>query len=190
MDWLHSLEREGHEVVLHGLEHADVEPGKGSFSQRVLRRTYSREGEFYTLDYERAADRIGRGLALFAQIGFHPVGFTAPAWMQNEEVLRALRDAGLAYATALGAYLDLRRGTSRRAPVICYSPRKRRTAVASVLYCSALSPLLRNADLVRVAIHPGDVTHPLIVRSLTRVLRRHASTRQQRAYRDLLEDQA
>lgn len=186
VDWLHALERQGHEIVLHGLEHADVEPGKGSVRQRVLRRAYSREGEFYTLRYDHAADRIRRGLALFDEIGFHPVGFVSPAWMHNGEVLRAVRDAGLRYATSLWAFLDLQRGQARRAPAVCYSPRRRRTAVTSALYASALSRLIRRDDLVRVAIHPGDVTHPIILRSLAGVLRRCATGREQAAYRDLL----
>jgi uncharacterized protein len=186
VSWLRGLEREGHEIVLHGLEHADAEPGKGTLVQRILRRTYSREGEFYTLTYKAAADRLRRGLAAFGEVGFRPAGFVSPAWMHNDEVLRAVRDAGLRYATSLWAFLDLEAGRVRKAPAVCYSPRKRRTAVASALYASALSRVVAGDDLVRVAIHPGDVARPVIVRSLARVLRRLAGGRTQSAYRDLL----
>lgn len=186
VDWLHALEREGHEIVLHGLEHTDVEPGEGTLLERVTRRIYSREGEFYTLSYARASGRIRRGLEVFGEIGFHPLGFVSPAWLQNEEVLRAVRDAGLRYATSLWAFLDLERGLVRNAPAICYSPRKRRTAITSALYGSALSRLVRGRDLIRVAVHPGDVTHPIILRSLKGVLHRCASGRRHAAYRDLL----
>ncbi len=186
VDWLRGLEREGHEVVLHGFEHADVEPGKGSVYQRLVRRFYSREGEFYTLNYEAASDRIRRGMEVFDEVGFRPVGFVSPAWMQNGEVLRAVRDAGLRYATSLGGFIDLAGGGFRRAPAVCYSPRRRRTAMTSALYSSALSHLIRRDELVRVAIHPGDVMRPIIVRSLAGVMRRCAKDRAHVAYRDLL----
>ena len=187
VDALRDLQWHGHEIVLHGFEHTDIQPRRGNPYQRIIRFAYSREGEFYTLDYAAAFARIKQGLDLLSEVGLSPVGFVAPAWLHNADVLDAARDNALRYATSLWGFHDLQRGSMRRAPAICYSPRKLRTAVASALYCDLLSPLIARCQLVRIAIHPGDVTRTPILRSLASAVRRHALKRDLLTYRDLLD---
>ena len=87
------------------------------------------EGEFLSLEYGAALDRIARGQAMLHRAGLDPQGFVAPAWLINEEGLRAARDLGFQYtnlvshrrrsrarAFPLGAESRLRPRPSQRGP--------------------------------------------------------------------------
>lgn len=184
--WLHQLEDDGHELVLHGLEHRDPTPWAGTLSQKLIRHIYSTEGEFYTLRYQEAVDRISRGLELFRSVGLTPCGFVSPAWMHNDEVIRAVKQMGLRYVTSLGGFTDLTTDRTIRAPAICFSPRTWTAASFSTLYCAVLARLVDQDPVVRIAIHPGDITRRMITSRLLMILDRASATRRFVAYRDLL----
>lgn len=184
--WLHQLEDDGHEIVLHGFYHMDPTPWAGTLYQKLVRHVYSQEGEFYTLSYQEAMDRITQGLAMFHGIGFTPCGFVSPAWMHNDDVIRAVKQTGFSYLTSLGGFTDLTTGLAIPAPAICFSPRTWTAAYVSTLYCAVLARLIDQDAVVRIAIHPGDIVRPMITSRLLTILDRTRSTRQFVAYRDLV----
>ncbi|MBI4551784.1 MAG: polysaccharide deacetylase family protein [Candidatus Latescibacteria bacterium] len=187
VDWLHQLEADGHEIVLHGLYHSDPTPSAGTVYQKLLRHVYSKEGEFYTLSYQEAVDRLTQGLEMFTSLGFTPCGFVSPAWMHNEEVVRAVQQMGFRYLTSLGGFTDLTTDRTIRAPAVCFSPRTWTAAAISTLYCVALARLVDQDPVVRIAIHPGDIVRPMITARLLSILDRTRRTRRFVAYQDLLE---
>lgn len=97
------LERQrarGDELALHGYTHRDDAPTGLSLRDFVLRHLYTkREGEFAAIGTPSARARIDMGLAWFAQRGWHPAGFVAPAWLLGDQAWRALLDYPFAYTT-------------------------------------------------------------------------------------------
>jgi predicted deacetylase len=107
-EWLRNLVGLGHEIVIHGFYHERARGMDESTRQKLVTRVYTAdEGEFYDLDYEEAARRIRNAQKEFAEHGFHPTGFIAPAWLLGAEAQRAAADAGLSYTTTLRAVHDL-----------------------------------------------------------------------------------
>ncbi len=186
-DWLRTLEAAGHEIVLHGYQHADPTPETGTRWQRLIRRHYTTEAEFYTLDYADAARRIGAGLRCLQDLGFHPEGFVAPAWLQSEATVRAARDAGLRYFTTLGGFVALREGRRLAARPVCFSSRSLLRARVTAAYGRWRSLASARDEIVRIAVHPGDVGRPGIVAALETALERAARSRRFVSYSDLLE---
>lgn len=186
-EWLRRLGEQGHEVVLHGLEHREPAPPPGPPWRRLLRRLETTEGEFATLGYQEARARLARGLEILASIGFGPQGFAAPGWMQNGDVVRAVRDAGLRYFTSLRGLTDLERGVTLRARPVCFSSRSAIRAVVTTAYCAVLSRWNEAEPVLRIAVHPGDLTRNVILSRLLAILGRARATRRFVAYRDLLE---
>jgi predicted deacetylase len=184
--WLEELEAAGHEIVLHGLEHEDPTPSAGTPWQRAMRRLYSTEAEFYTLGYKDAMRRIHAGLDSLESLGFRPQGFVAPAWMHSGATLRAARDAGLRYVTTLDGLIDLQDRATVPARAVCFSSRSALRARVTTAYCALLARVTAHDPVVRIAIHPGDMSRPGIVACLDRILARTGAAREFVAYRDLL----
>jgi len=184
--WLRELEARGHEIVLHGLEHCDPTPRAGTRWQRLVRRTLTVEAEFYTLSYAQARERIAAGLGVLARQGLTPRGFVAPAWLHNHDVVRAVGDAGLRYVTSLQEITALAGGERIRARAICFSSRSRLRAQLSAAYCGVLARCVRSACVVRLAVHPADVSRRVVLRRLRAILRNLRASHACTTYGDLL----
>jgi len=184
--WLRALVGRGHEVVLHGLEHCDPTPHAGTVWQRIVRRVATVEAEFYTLSYDEARERIARGLNILGRVGLEPRGFVAPGWLHNEAVIRAIGMAGLRYVTSLGGVRDLARNMTLPSRAICFSARSPLRAHVTTAYCGALARYVQRDSLMRIAIHPGDLTRPGIVARLDAILRNVRTTHDFMTYRALL----
>jgi predicted deacetylase len=157
VEWLRSRQELGDEIVLHGLYHYnDV----SSPSPRVWfwNRFYTtREAEFLDLDFHAAHFRIRYGRRRLEKIGLHPVGFVAPAWLMNPEVLRAVFDAGLAYTNTVDSIVASS-GKIIRCRSLCYSARSKWRQVASIGWNSLLWRAKRGHQVVRLSLHPHDLT--------------------------------
>jgi predicted deacetylase len=176
----------GTEIFLHGFFHRD-EARHASSSDRIRARLMTAgEGEFLGLDKPTAAARIAEGRALLEDvIGREIDGFVAPAWLYGAGALRALEDAAVplaedhmhVWSPATGAQLA-------RGPVITWASRTRLRLASSLAAAAAL----RRAPLkvLRVGVHPPDVRHPSLVRSIDKTFRVAASTRAAARYSDLL----
>lgn len=188
--WLHAKEDEGHEVVLHGYYHQrDRHPGE-NLRQRLITRVYTQdEGEFFDLSYEEARARIQRGLDEMTASKFAPVGFIAPAWLLNSEGERAARDAGMEYTVRLQSVTDLRTGDHQTARSLVYSTRASWRRLASLAWNAVLARAVINASLVRLSLHPPDLTAPSVWRQAITLARRLAETRRTSTYRDWIAEE-
>jgi predicted deacetylase len=144
------------------------------------------EGEFLGLSKVDASTRLAEGRALIEEvIGRAIDGFVAPAWLYGEGALEALSDAGIGIAEdhmrvwspATGAQLA-------RGPVITWASRTRLRLASSLAAAAAL----RHAPLkvLRVGVHPPDIRHNALVRSIEATLRTASGSRRSGRYSDLL----
>src|SRR5438128_25952 len=88
----------GHEPVLHGFFHrvGEKSGASGNAKDYFFRNFYTaQESEFLDLNFEAAKDLVSRGLEMFCRCGMQSRGFIAPAWLINDDGMRALRELGL-----------------------------------------------------------------------------------------------
>lgn len=183
--WLRSAGASGHEICLHGLTH-HAERLRGGPVARAVGRWYTdREGEFQRLGYEEAYERLREGRTILARAGLDSAGFTPPAWLASRETLRALADLGFAYSTSFGSVVSPGTGARLPAPVLTFSTRSRWRRDVSRRYVPALARLVERSPVLRVAVHPGDLLHPEIRRTLDAVLRRVVPGRRAVTYQEL-----
>lgn len=170
--WVRGRKAVGGEIILHGERHDEVgSPRRLGDALRALGRT-AREGEFLTLGYDAARERIGRGVARLRALGLDPIGFIPPAWLCREECHRAVADFGLPFSEdERGVRLHPGRGVLP-APAVRWSARTPFRARASTLVASLRWRWQRGAPLVRIALHPRDLHHPATARSVERALER------------------
>lgn len=167
VEWIRERAAEGAEIFLHGERHDEVG------SRRTLRDEFravgrtAAEGEFLTLDRWAARTRIRRGVLYLWALGLRPVGFVPPAWLARRDTHEVVRETGLAYSEDAGhVYLhEGHRSTAVAAPAVRWSGR---TTVRAHLSRAAVAWHWLNAartPLVRLALHPQDLAHPVTARS-------------------------
>jgi predicted deacetylase len=143
---------------------------------RAMGRT-AREGEFLTLDGTAARARIARGVELLHRLGLSPIGFVPPAWLAREATRRAALDCGLAIGEdATDVHLH-ERAMRLPSPVVRWSGRSAFRARMSAVVAEARWTLHQQHWLIRLALHPGDLAHPVTTRSLVRSLDRWLTVR-------------
>jgi predicted deacetylase len=168
----------GDELALHGYTHIDLEPDSGALGSRFLRAVYTqREGEFAALGEGQARQRIELGLDWFAQRGWSPAGFVAPAWLLSEGAWRALRGFPFEYTTTFSRFHLLPDGPAVFSPSLVYTARNRAGRILSPLAADATAALLGRAPLVRLSLHPRDARYPELLRHAQRLIERLLATR-------------
>lgn len=169
--WVRGRARDGAEIVLHGERHDEVGLPRGwRDAVRAFGRT-AREGEFLTLDYPAARERIARGIARLTALGLPPVGFVPPAWLAREATHRAAADLGLSFTEDETGVRLLASGRKLAAPAVRWSSRTALRAAGSVVVAAGRRLVQGGAPVVRIALHPADLRHPLTRRSVERALR-------------------
>ncbi|MFO0625749.1 MAG: hypothetical protein U0325_09055 [Polyangiales bacterium] len=134
------------------------------------------EAEFAAYDERAGCAVLDRGLALFATLGFDVAGFVPPAWARRAWLIPALRARGVDYVEdQLFAYAPVRR-LRRLAPALNYASRTAGRRWSSAAYARAGRGYDAVGLPVRVAIHPADLAHPMLVRE-TRALLQWAAGR-------------
>lgn len=165
----------GHELCLHGRFHKEL-PEDANASTGVagaLRRRFltAGEGEFLALGGDRLQDRLRGAMATWAACGLpSPSGFVPPAWLQGPELAPALWGLGFAWTENHAGFLTRDRGPVR-APVITWASRDPVRRIGSRIYGPSAARLHRNAEILRIAIHPHDFDHPSLIRSIESTLR-------------------
>ena len=176
----------GVEMFLHGYFHRDDSSHRGSSDRLRASLMTAGEGEFLGLSREAAASRIAEGRTLVEDvIGRQIDGFVAPAWLYGKGALEALGECRVPVAEDhLRVWSPATGRQLAWGPVITWASRTR-ARLASSLVAAAL---LRHAPItaLRVGVHPPDINHHALVRSITRTLGRASSTRHIARYRDLL----
>lgn len=184
-DWVRARADEGAEIFLHGERHDEVGLPRGWRDElRALGRT-NREGEFLTLEYTGARDRIDRGLERLRMLGLEPIGFVPPAWLARAATHLASKDAGLVVSEDDGRVFVHRRDIAVRSPVLRWSGRSAVRAHASAWQARARWLLQQRAPVMRIALHPGDLDHAATAASLRRELREWLRVRTPTRYADL-----
>jgi hypothetical protein len=187
-DWLKAQVAAGHEAVLHGYRHQrKAQPSRGSIVSPWITEIYTAgEGEFFDINYETAGRFLDRGLRDFRQIGLTPAGFIAPAWLLGAGAERAVRDADFRYTTRLRGVLDLRSNQFHRSQSLCWSVRAAWRRVLSRAWNASLFRRLRNAPLLRIAVHPVDIAHPRIWTQICKLIEASARDRTPHTYESWL----
>jgi predicted deacetylase len=182
---LRRLQVDGDEMVLHGYEHVGVGTPDGLVDRFKNRWFTQGEGEFLSLDYRGARDRIERGLELARRMSLDVQGFIAPAWLINAEGLRAARDCGFEYTNSYLRFADLAQGWSRFAPVLVFGPGNLNEDLGIGIQ-RRLSSLLSRSPVVRVVLHPPCIDHPRRFERILSMIRTQLADHQPVTYLELL----
>ena len=175
----------GFEMFLHGYLHFDDREHAGADAWRARAMTAG-EGEFLGLSRDQARERIEQGRALIEDITGTPIaGFIAPAWLYGRGAIEALGDCNIPIAEDHWRVWSPSAGeTLAKGPVITWASRTR-TRLASSL---AAATVLRRSPqrMLRLGVHPPDIRHPALVKSIERTLSIARRTRRAGRYRQLL----
>lgn len=163
------FERAGSQILLHGLYHRTpaAPPRFGRFFRQEL--ASAGEAEFGELNLTEAAERIDRGLTMFAKLGLPVHGFVPPAWILPRRLLPALASRNIRYTESHFGVTDPVSGRRRASAVMNFATRTRGRLLTSVTYVRA-ARFLRRAVPLRIAIHPPDLRSPLALRETVRLL--------------------
>jgi predicted deacetylase len=162
----------GDELALHGYFHQDDGAAPRTPGDWLMRRIYTREGEFYRLEEAPARQRLERGMGLFQRLGWPLHGFVAPAWLMSDGTRRVLRDSGLSYTSGLHHLYRLPDFQALAAPGLTWSARSAWRRGVSRLVCAGTAALHRQAPVVRLGLHPVDMRHEFSRVYWLRLLRR------------------
>ncbi|HUC04221.1 MAG TPA: polysaccharide deacetylase family protein [Acidimicrobiales bacterium] len=157
--WLRSCRDRGHELCLHGWDHA-ARPA-APVGRTVVGNLVARGcAEFWTTSETEAAERVRRGLDVLAELDLETSGFTPPGGLISSSGVRGLRRAGLDYVTTHLSVTDLAHGGRVRAPVLCHRPASRGERFGAALMSRAPARLLHPGRTLRIALHPDDLLRP------------------------------
>ena len=188
--WIRARVNDGAEIFLHGERHDEVGLTRSwRDSQRAFGRT-NREGEFLSLDHDAAYERIGRGLALFREIGLSPIGFVPPAWLCRPGTHTACRDHTLPVLEDDAAIYLTASGTRLTSPVLRWSGRTDFRARGSAVQAALRWRTQQQEPHFRIALHPMDLEHAITRQSVIDELDRWLALRPARPYASLLESAA
>ena len=176
--WLRAREDVGAEIVLHGERHDEAGLPRGWKDEIQAFGRTDREGEFLTLDVASARMRIARGAELLRGLGLLPVGFVPPAWLARRDVVgRVALECGLGHGEDASSVHLYTRSTRLDSPVVRWSARTALRAHLSAAIAEARWRLHQRHWLIRLALHPEDLSHPATARSLVQSLDRWLSVR-------------
>lgn len=180
---LRALQGLGHSILLHGfyhdtrseepaesepLDHASggVEPVGHWVYQRLLS---SNEAEFAQLTEGQARRLLDGGQAMFDAIGLHAEGFVAPAWSMSPAVRAVLRAQLCRYSEDHLRVYDYAAGQSHFSLLINFATRSF-WRMASTVAFARLGRFAAPLAPVRVALHPGDLSRPVLHGEIQRLL--------------------
>jgi predicted deacetylase len=171
---MHSRLQRGDELALHGYYHCDDSPAPRTPADYFMRRIYTWEGEFYTLDQAQALQRLEAGMQLFRRNDWPLHGFVAPAWLMSEGTRNALRQLPLDYTSDAQHLYRLPDFSPIDAPGIVWSARSAWRRGLSKLISDQREAHLQTAPTIRLGLHPVDMRHEFSraywLNTLTRLL--------------------
>jgi predicted deacetylase len=177
----------GFEIFLHGFFHRDEARHARPADRLRARVMTAGEGEFLGLARSAAAARIDEGRSLIEDItGRSIAGFVAPAWLYGPGALQALNDCSIPIAEDHMRVWSPESGQQlARGPVITWASRSPLRLASSLAAAAAL----RHAPLkvLRIGVHPPDIRHPALIRSIEKTFSQAALTRRAAAYGELLD---
>jgi len=180
----------GIEIFVHGWFHRDTSRHDGALAGFKARHMTAGEGEFLGLDQPEALRRMTAGKTMIEDIVGAPVaGFIAPAWLYGDGAHAALGPAGFALAEDhMRVWSPADGRTLARGPVVTWASRSRSRIASSLLFAAFARHILAPMEVVRVAVHPGDIRVPALLASIDRTLKRLMRGRRAGSYGELLAD--
>jgi hypothetical protein len=181
--------------ILHGFTHSEPTTPDGvcsraqlSLGDRIRRIVLTGgEAECLTLNDLALESGIRRAQRSFIHtFGQRPAGFVAPAWLCDNRLAPLLRRLGFRYTEDLGGIVTLDDNSRIRCPVITWTTRTLARQRGSVVIAPLLERLWRSSPILRLAIHPFDMDHPVVVASIERVLAAALSIRESASYEDVV----
>ncbi|MBN2468723.1 MAG: polysaccharide deacetylase family protein [Deltaproteobacteria bacterium] len=186
VSWLKHLAGEGHEICLHGFLHSGPTDKKSVFSWFLTSMYTDNEAEFYRIGEQEALRRVNGGLEQLNEIGVPVYGFVAPAWLLDVAGYNVIKRKGFGYTTTLNHVELLKEGRRIYAPTLALSTRSSWRRILSRMWASLWLFYSRKAFIVRLAVHPSDLSFPSTRRILSSSMRKVANNRLACTYRDLL----
>ncbi len=178
---------QGVEMFVHGWFHKDLAQHSGAAAFKAKHMTAG-EGEFLGLSREVAAQRMTSGRKLIEDVIGRPVaGFIAPAWLYGDGARSALADSQFALAEDhMRVWQPSSGQVLAKGPVITWASRSKPRQLSSRFFAGLARHALHPQQVVRVAVHPGDVTVPALLGSITATFSAFAARRPAGRYADLL----
>lgn len=168
MKWLGKQASLGNDLVLHGYYHDRADHTSGSF---FYTRLYTaNEAEFLDLSDTQVRERLETGSALWKKESWPLHGFIAPAWLMPAAQNNLLQQMGFLYTTRLKGIDLLTRKTYIPSQSLCYSTRARWRKVTSLGWNRYLSRRLLSQNIIRLSLHPNDLTFPAIRKQITSII--------------------
>ncbi len=178
---------QGVEMFVHGWFHKDLARHAGAAAFKAKHMTAG-EGEFLGLTRAVAAQRMADGKALIEDaIGRPAAGFIAPAWLYGDGARAALAASTFALAEDhMRVWQPASGQVLAKGPVITWASRSRPRQLSSRFFAGLARTALHGQAVVRVAVHPGDVTVPALLGSIAATFQSFATRRPAGRYADLL----
>ncbi|MDB6048938.1 MAG: hypothetical protein JWR17_1684 [Pseudomonas sp.] len=149
----------GDELALHGYYHCDDSPAPRTPRDYFMRRIFTWEGEFYSLDRDQALTRLHAGIQLFARLDWPLHGFVAPAWLMSPGTREVLRELPFSYTSDPQHLFTLPDFNPIDAPGIVWSARSAWRRGVSKLVGDRLEQKFQTAPTIRLGLHPVDMRH-------------------------------
>jgi hypothetical protein len=189
--WLQQLQGKGSEIVIHGFFHARARQPNDNVRKKVVTRFYTAdEGEFFDLDYAEALRLISEADGEFRAQGFRPRGFVAPAWLLGAEAERAVIDAGMTYTTTLRTVRDFTARQVTASQSLVYSVRSEWRRGISLGWNRWLFARHTRDPLLRLSLHPPDISHPKIWQQVRQLIAEALRDREPTTYQAWLTREA
>ena len=182
--WLRGAVTEGAELLLHGERHDETGRPRALTDELRAAGKTAREGECLTLDAPELEALVARGLGRLRALGFSATGFVPPAWLMRADARPGIYAAGVTFTEDEGA-IYLASGRRIPTPALRWSTRTAFRAQASVLVSEWRWRSQRRTPVMRIALHPADLSHPAVARSVEQALARWTTLRAPRSYASL-----
>ena len=178
---------QGVEMFVHGWYHKDLAEHSGAAAFKARHMTAG-EGEFLGLSRTVAAQRMADGKALIEDAIGRPVaGFIAPAWLYGEGARAALSASDFALAEDhMRVWQPASGKVLAQGPVITWASRSKPRQLSSRFFAGLARHALQVQPVVRAAVHPGDVTVPALLDSISTTFKAFVTRRPAGRYADLL----
>jgi predicted deacetylase len=172
---LRELQRDGHEVFLHGYYHRTTVGEREAMSAQGLagRATTlvsqsvvsGNEAECSLLTHRELESRIANGEGILAEVGLAIDGFVPPAWGLQPSLEDMLARRGYRYLEERLAVVDPVARRRRRSLVLNFASRNAERIASTVAFCRVARPLAALTP-TRIALHPKDL-HVTLLRHET-----------------------
>lgn len=187
--WLKQRAADGVEMFLHGFFHHDTTPKDERSAWRKFCYQALGEGEFANIEEYEALKRLSVGRKMLENmLDVKITSFVAPAWQYSAGARAALKELGFSVAENRSCvWSPAQNRVLSKTPVIAYSNRSAARRHASIFWSKLSATVLKDAQIVRHAIHPDDFNDEALKNEITRSLRELLSRREVITYRRLLD---